>query len=252
MTMDTLRQKTKTAVKSLLPPLLLSAARSCRGRITQNKPAEWEYVPEGWAAQEDDPGLTGWDTRSVLEAYQGNWSSFLKEIQGSRPFGSPPGGTNLVRQTIVLSFAHALATAAHGRSHLSLLDWGGGFGHYFLISRALYPDLKIDYHCKDVPILAQGGRAVLPDVHFYDDETCLARTYDFVFASCSLNYSQDWPRVLALAGATANYLMVTRLPIVEAAEFLRLRSAPTELRNGLSQLVPEPGAVPGVRIGDRS
>lgn len=100
-----------------------------------------------------------------------------------------------------------------------MLDWGGGLGHYYLISQALISDLEIDYHCKDVDALARYGSELLPQAHFYSDETCLGRSYHFVLASSSLHYSADWLATLkALAKATAAYIFITRLPIVLEAD----------------------------------
>ncbi|MFN5979633.1 MAG: hypothetical protein ACK45W_10000, partial [Pseudanabaena sp.] len=51
---------------------------------------------------------------------------------------------------------------------------------------------------------------------FYTDESCLDRTYEFVLASTSLHYSQDWVNTFkGLAKATSGYLFVTRLPILQ-------------------------------------
>jgi putative methyltransferase (TIGR04325 family) len=99
-----------------------------------------------------------------------------------------------------------------------MLDWGGAIGHYYLISQKLLPDLQIDYHCKDVPVLAEYGRSLFPQAHFYTDQTCLERKYDFVLVSGSFQYFQDWASSLKkLARATGEYLFVTRLPIVQQA-----------------------------------
>jgi putative methyltransferase (TIGR04325 family) len=99
-----------------------------------------------------------------------------------------------------------------------MLDWGGGIGHYYLLSQNLVPALEIDYHCKDVPVLAEHGRSLFPKAHFYTDETCLERKYDFVLVSGSFQYSQDWVSALkGLAQATGGYLFITRLPIAHQA-----------------------------------
>ncbi|MEI6370131.1 MAG: hypothetical protein WCO49_10520 [Nostocales cyanobacterium ELA608] len=116
---------------------------------------------------------------------------------------------------IVITYGYVLALTSRQKSELSLLDWGGGIGHYYLISQKLIPDLIIDYHCKDVPILAEYGQELFPKAHFYSDESCLSRKFDLVFASTSLHYSQNWQHTLkGLAEATSGYLFITRLPIV--------------------------------------
>jgi len=98
---------------------------------------------------------------------------------------------------------------------LSMFDWGGGIGHYYVLAKSLLPDVEIDYHCKDLPLLAQHGSRLFPDQHFYSDDAWLNRRYDFVMASSSLQYAQDWQQVFSkLSSVAAKYLLVTRLPTV--------------------------------------
>ena len=116
----------------------------------------------------------------------------------------------------VLTFGYVLARAAIGRKSVSMLDWGGGIGHYLLYAKALLPELKIDYHCKDVPALVEVGRRVLPEATFHESDSCLNQTYDLVMASGSLQYSQNWRAYLGRLGSSASrFLYVTRLPITQ-------------------------------------
>ena len=79
-----------------------------------------------------------------------------------------------------------------------MLDWGGSTGHSYLLAQALLPDVRL---------LAQYGAQLFPGQHFYGDESCLERSYDFVMASSSLHYSEDWQRLLAgLARAPGEYI----------------------------------------------
>jgi putative methyltransferase (TIGR04325 family) len=115
-----------------------------------------------------------------------------------------------------MSYGYVLGQAAHALDRITMLDWGGGIGHYEVYTRSLLPGVELDYHCRDLPELTKAGRTVLPGATFHDDDaTALGRTYDLVLASSSLHYSQDWRSVLAkLAGATGRYLYVTRQPFV--------------------------------------
>lgn len=111
-----------------------------------------------------------------------------------------------------------LALAAAGRQAVSVLDRGGGPGHYLVLSEALLPGTAIDYHSRDVPRLAELGRELLPRGTFWSDDCCLDRTYDLVLASGLLQYAERWEETLrALAGATGRYLFVTRLPVALAS-----------------------------------
>lgn len=67
-----------------------------------------------------------------------------------------------------------------------------------------------------MPALVEHGRRLIPQAHFYADEACLARRYDLVLASSSLQYSEDWRGTLGILAQCVNdYLFVTRLPVVQ-------------------------------------
>ncbi len=118
-----------------------------------------------------------------------------------------------------MTFGYVAALAARGLDTLSLLDWGGGIGHYYVLARALLPGVGIDYHCKDVPLFTEYGRQLFPDQHFYADESCLAQHYDLVVASTSLHYAENWRDPFGkLAQATMSYLYVAQLPTVQRAK----------------------------------
>jgi len=199
----------KQVVKALTPPVLYAAAR--RWKIPPMSPSgEYEFVPEGWSAVSLS---SGWNTRSILDYYQEQWLEFFKSVAGTQPQLLPVGYGQLAGHNVIACFSYALALAAHGKPQLSMLDWGGDIGHYYLRSRAALPDVPIDYHCKDVPLLAEYGRSLFPEASFYTDKSCFNRTYDFVLASTSLHYSEDWRQDLtALAHSTHGCLLLNRLP----------------------------------------
>jgi putative methyltransferase (TIGR04325 family) len=118
-----------------------------------------------------------------------------------------------------MAFAYAYGRAAGQRQRLSMLDWGGGLGQYAVLARALYPDVELEYHCRDLPLLTAAGRTRLPNDQFHDtDDQALARPYDLVVASSSLQYAKDWRSTLGrLAAATSHFLYVTRQPFVRTA-----------------------------------
>lgn len=221
----------KEFIKLFVPPIMVKTLRRVRAGFKTStsapqpvtSPPEWEYIPEGWAYARAHPEVKGWNVQDVLETYKQKWPRFVQMVQGTGPLGVAHESDLASREDIyshntMMAFAYALALAARHRDTLSMLDWGGGIGHYYLLARALLPDVRIEYHCKDVPLLAEYGAQLFPDQHFCSDESCLARTYDFVLASGSLQFSEDWQRVLAgLAGATTGYLLVTRLPTVAQA-----------------------------------
>lgn len=212
------------AVKALLRRLrLLPAARSPEEALPEvaPEPPEFEYVPEGWRRAAD-----GWDAGTVAEAYLAKWPEWVAALAGPGPLGvyhEARAGDHLRRDdhashNMLVSFAYVLARAAHGRETISVLDWGGGLGHYAVVARAVLPEVALDWHCREVPSVARAGAAANPDVTFHADDGCLERTYDLVLASSSLHYEPAWQGLLArLAGSTAGHLLVTRVPVALAA-----------------------------------
>lgn len=164
----------------------------------------------------------GWNAHSVVEAERAKWDAFCRNLQGGGPLGFSHEYTDLtvVRNVsfhnIHMTYAYVLALAAHKKATLSVLDWGGGLGHYYLIAKEVLPGVTFDYHCTEVPAMAEAGRLLNPEVHWYTDESCLARTYDLVMINGSLQYIEDWADTLRRVGhAVGDYLLLTRLPVVE-------------------------------------
>jgi putative methyltransferase (TIGR04325 family) len=244
------RWQVQRAVWALTPPALLPLVRSLARRLglataptvalAQAEPAapmpaetplpHWEHVPEGFARE-----AKGWNVQAISDAYREKWPSYLAAIEGSKPLGvnhEVPSGQAVGFEdhgahNMLVSYAYVLALAARTRDRISLLDWGGGIGHYLPLSRALVPDVEIDYHCKDVSVLAEHGRELFPEASFYDDDSCLQRRYDLVLVSASLQYAPDWKATLAaLARATDGLLYVARAPIaMRSASFVVLQRA---------------------------
>ena len=208
----------KTVAQDWLSP---AAIRWARRVLAYFRPPPWEYVPAGWRPPRPP---RGWQAESVATVEAARWSQFDRLTQGAGPLGVAHEAPLPTRQdyavhNTVMAFAYVLALAARGKSRLSVLDWGGGLGHYYLFSRALVPGLELDYHCKDLPSMCEQGRRLLPDVRFHETyESCAGRRYDLILSSSSLHYSENWKEVAAqLVGMTGSYLYVTRIPIVQKA-----------------------------------
>lgn len=230
----------RLVLKGLTPPYVWNALKGVKDRLRAAPPPvpepepepeerpEWEYVPEGWTRA--DPAVKGWDVDAIVESYRRKWPSFVRALEDAGPLGishEVPEGVDVPTEdrgahNMLVSYAYVLALAAREKDRIALLDWGGGSGHYYLISRAVLPDVEIEYHCKDVPKLVAYGRELFPEATFYDDDTWQERRYDLVLASASLQYSEDWSGTLArLARATEGYLYVTRLPVaLRSASFV--------------------------------
>lgn len=195
-------------VSELLPPIAVNALRSALG--------EWEYLPKGWRA--DELRGDGWNDASVATAHEHHWPTLVENLQGPGPLGvshflHSHGREDRADHNAMMSYGYVLARASRKKDSISILDWGGALGHYYLYSRALLPEVAIEYHCHDVPGLCEVGRRLLPQVHFSEDgEDVLRRRYDLVISSSSLHYFHDWRSVAArLAAAASEFLYIARL-----------------------------------------
>ena len=195
---------------------------------------EWEYVPEGWARRTVDERITGWTASRVAESYREKWPSFLNAVESGLLGidhevcrGQPVESGDLAAHNTLLTFGYVLARASRAKDRVAILDWGGATGHYFLIAKALLPEVELLYHCRDMPDVCRVGRELLPEISFYDADNCLQADYDLVIASSSLHYSQRWQQTLcSLARAARGYLYITRVPVAfHAASFVVLQRA---------------------------
>jgi putative methyltransferase (TIGR04325 family) len=182
-------------------------------------PPEWEMVPdvdEVWTA----PG--GWVHDSILRTQLDKWPDFLRSVEGPKVLGQSheaAAGTapDYATHNTLMSFGYALGRVAARREGVTVLDWGGGLGHYYVYARALFPDLKLDYVVKDFPGFCEAGRKLLPDAKYISDEAeALSRSYDFVFASSSVPYTRDLYKLIErLCDSAGEWLMITRTPMIE-------------------------------------
>ena len=185
------------------------------GNVIEYVFAEMECVPQGWRT------IKGWNDQSIAHAQEAHWPSLVENLQGPGPLGVShlPSHTtreDLADHNIMMSYGYVLAVASARKDQLSILDWGGGVGHYYLYTKALLPAIGIEYHCYDVPNLCRLGSKLLPQVHMHDEETSFAgKTYDLVISSSSLHYFEKWrEEVRKLAAATGEFLYVSRLQVV--------------------------------------
>ncbi len=193
---------------------------------------EWEFVPEGW---ERAPSVRSWDAAEVAQSYREKWPRFLRALEGPGPLGvshEVPAGApidrhDLLAQNAVLAYAFALGRASSQSRRLSVLDQGGALGHFYVLAKRLYPDVELDYHCRELSAVCAQGREVLPEVTFHDTDDCFERTYDMVIASNSLQYEEDWQRLLRkLANVSARWTFLTSVPVArQHSSFVVLQRA---------------------------
>ena len=193
----------------------------------------------------------GWDVETVAEAYREKWprSSALEgpgplgvnhEVRAGEPVAARrrrrPQHARLVR-------LRRSRCVAHGRDRLSVLDWGGGLGHYAVLARAVLPEVELD--ALSGRALGRGARARgCPEVTFHDDDACLDRTYDLVLATGSLQYARG------LAGRCSRRLAAATSGLLSSrasrSRSRRRRSSSSSARTlRLRHRVPRLGAEPG-------
>ncbi|MCX7935494.1 MAG: hypothetical protein N3A66_09590 [Planctomycetota bacterium] len=217
-------------IKSFVPPIVWQW-RAAWQRFWGGEKPEWEYAGAEWPAAEEN--TAGWNDPSVAEAQLSKWPLFLQLLEGTGPLGiaheaASPGRYDPTAHHLIMAWGYVLGRISRGRQRITLLDWGGGLGHYLLLSRALLPELEIEYFCRDLPLLCRAGRRLHPGAVFYEnDDAALSRTYDLILASGSLQYARDWRRLLRrLAGAAQGHLFIARLPVVENSRSFVIRQRP--------------------------
>jgi putative methyltransferase (TIGR04325 family) len=214
-------------LKLFIPPILIKGARFVQDFF--KRPDLYsigfhrlEYAPDGWQTKLKNNQNKGWSVNSVIDIEIAKWDAFCRNLEGPSPLGFSHEHTDLSFtrnpnfHNVHISYAYVLALAAHKKDSISVLDWGGALGHYYLIGKAVLPDVNIDFHVKEVPLMVHAGEEINPDVHWYDDETCLERDYDLIMMTGSIPYMEDWADVLhRIARSVKGYLFIARLPVIK-------------------------------------
>ena len=211
----------KELVRQVLPPFMIAGWR--RLRTSDAKPV-LEYAPGGWDTLVG--GDHGWDRDTVVRAEAAKWADFRRNLEGTGPLGFSHEHIDLdvtrdvYFHNIHLTYAYVLSLAAQAQTELSVLDWGGGLGHYYLLGQAVLPNVRLQFNCRDVPLMCEAGERLCPDVKFYADDSCLDDRYDLVMINGSLGYFKDWKQLLArLCDSAGRFLFLTRV--------LTVRDSPT-------------------------
>lgn len=211
-------------IRSLIPPVVANGARHDAPRS--------RYEPCGWVP---NGAVSGWNQDRVATVQEEHWPVLIRNLEGPGPLGVshlPTRSTreNLDDHNVMMSYGYVLARAARNKQRVSILDWGGSLGHYCLYSRCLLPEVAIDYHCFEVPVLCHAGRRLQPGVEFHTDADDLnGITFDLVISSSSLHYFRDWRQAAgALVRRTGGFLYITRLMTVPRAPSFVVRQQSRE------------------------
>jgi len=200
----------KLPLLAILPPLLRNGLKAIKARLVRSTD-RFYYARDGWATILP-PGAASDDYWVRFMAQErAAYERIVERYRAGELVFTPEAGERLKHVT----FASVLGVAADHRSSLSVLDYGGNLGEYYWIGRATMPQLALEYHCKELPVMARAGREVNPDVTWHTDDSCFDRRYDLVMFSSSLQYLSNWrDLVQAAARATGGHMYLADMPRV--------------------------------------
>jgi len=208
-----------------LPPMLYRQLR-------RHFRAQWKYVGAAWPSR--DPRAAGWDDPSVTRVLEACWPRYQALAVSPEPWAYWPwqtAGRDAAAQQNLLAFAYSIARVSADATALSVLDWGGTFGHFAMIARAAAPHAAIDYIVKDRPAICAAGARLNASVTFISsDEEAFARRYDLVLASNALQYASDWrDTAVRLAAASQRWLLLLAVPTVRRSPSFVVVQRPTNV-----------------------
>lgn len=186
------------------------------------------------ASKEIDPEKifdnNGWNHINVISAEAKRFDQFKKNCLSPNPLGfshefpDPTEIRNIAFHNIHLTFGYIIGLASHKKDTLSVLDYGGGLGHYYYLAKALYPDLTIQYACKEMPSMKRYGEKIAPEIEWFDDDSCLNKKYDLVMVNGSLQYLPEWKNSLSkIIDSVETFFFLTRVPVVDGKGFYAIQ-----------------------------
>jgi putative methyltransferase (TIGR04325 family) len=210
-------------INPFIKKLILSTSEYFKQRITRIiSKNRLDYAPRGWKTQLSADSPDGWNSPSVVDSERAKWDVFCDIVKGTGPFGFNHERSDLSEtrsvpfHNIHITYGYVLALAAHQRSSLSVLDYGGSLGHYYLIGKALVPHVELIFSCKETSRMVEAGKLLNPSIQWFADDSCLEKTYDLVMITGSLQYMEHWQNFIRnISKAVGHYLLLTRVPVVD-------------------------------------
>jgi putative methyltransferase (TIGR04325 family) len=200
----------KQLLKNLMPPLLWSVGRNLKRRFVHSV-THFQYAPRGWST----PLPGGAHSDDFWAAFARRELATSEELIARIQAGEPLLETRADEHTKYILFGYVLALAARNQTRVSVLDYGGNLGDYYWLGRALVPGVDLDYHCKELPRVAEAGRRLTSEITWHTDDSVLTRSYDLVMFSGCIQCLPNWQDILVRAGQAARtYLLLADVPTV--------------------------------------
>lgn len=155
---------------------------------------------------------SGWEHESVGLSMRRKWGKFENLTNTAQPFAmvhdAPDAFLHVPRveaHNQYMTFAYVLARALllHPEK-LTVLDWGGGAGHYARIARKLYPDSYINYTVLDHRNVCDNayelwlGVTLDQSAHFiYAKGDGISFKTNLVIANGTVHYNPNWRECVA-------------------------------------------------------
>ena len=182
----------KRIIKSMTPPFLWAIGKDLKRRWV-HEVDYYAYAPGGSATPLSPGDQDFWSsyTRLEREGYQ----QLTSRVAADAPLFAD-AELEAVRHAM---YGYALGLVSRQKHKPSVLDYGGNLGQLYWYGRSLMPGIELDYHCKELPPVAEAGRAINPAVKWHTDDRCFARPYDLVMFLASLQFVEDWQDTLRRA-----------------------------------------------------
>lgn len=200
----------KGILESIVPSLLWNLGKDFKRRLLRSE-HRIAYAPKGWATPLPAGASSQDYWTTFITRERSACEKLIARVHAGEPVLARDGDEHLKHVT----FGDVLALAAGRKQKVTVLDYGGNLGDYYWLGKALVPGVDLEYHCKELPALAEVGRQMSPAVTWHTDDACLAQPHDLVMFSSSLQYLQEWQDILRRAAqGTRGYLFLSDVPTV--------------------------------------
>ena len=101
---------------------------------------------------------------------------------------------------------------------ISIGDFGGGNGYMCDFLRDINLNCKIIYDVYETREIATGYNKIGKELNidFLDTKKFGEKKYDLIILSCVLQYTNNWRKILTMAGKISNNILIMRLPLIDS------------------------------------